>query len=220
MAKRPLVEAEVREGKGKRAVARLRRGGAVPGVVYGLDAPVQMITVSEERLREIIESRSRMVELKLGAKAEPVLVKEIQYDHLGSDIYHVDFERIDLGEVVRVPVPLETRGTSKGAKSGGILDLVLKHFTVECKAGEIPNEIVVDISDLDIGQSITAGQVQVPAGVKVLDDPATIVAIVQAPREEEVAATAAEPGAAEIAEPEVITARKEKEEEEEEEEEK
>jgi len=215
MAERPLIEARKRGEKGKRTVARLRQKGIVPGVIYGMGGPTEMISVDEERLREVIEGRSRMVDVKLGSEEHPAIVKEIQYDHLGAEIYHVDFERINLSEIVRVQVPLETHGTAKGAKSGGLLDLVLKHVNVECKAGEIPTEITVEVADLDIGQVLTVAQLSVPAGVKVLDDPGTIVVVVHEPRAEEEVAAAVAPAAGEMAEPEVITARKEKEEEEE-----
>jgi len=219
MAKRPLIEAEIREVRGTRAATRLRGKGVVPGVIYGSGGPLEMITVSEERLRELIESRSRMVEIKVGPNAHAAIMKEIQYDHLGSDIYHVDFERIDVTAIIRVQVSIETHGTAKGAKSGGILELVHKRLTVECLAGDIPNEILVEVGDLDIGDSMTVGKLTVPAGVKILDDPGTIVVIVQAPRAE-VEVTAEAAPAEELAEPEVITARKEKDEEGEEEEEK
>ncbi len=152
--------------------------------------------------------------------AVPAMLKEVQYDHLGSEIAHVDFERINLEEVVRVQVAIETHGTPKGAKSGGILELVHKHLTVECKAGDIPNEIVAEVSELEIGQALTVGQLAMPAGVKVLDDAGAIVAIVQEPRAELEPTVEAAATATEMAEPEVITARKEEEEETEEEEEK
>jgi large subunit ribosomal protein L25 len=215
MAERPLIEARKRDETGKRVVSELRRHGVVPGVIYGMDGPTEMIAVPEERLREIIDSRSRMVDVKLGADAHPAIVKEIQYDHLGSDIYHVDFERINLSEIIRVKVPIETHGSAKGAKSGGLLDLVLKNVDVECMAGEIPNEIIVEVADLDIGQHLTVGQLAAPAGVKILDAAATIVVVVHAPRAEEEVAAAVAPAGEEMAEPEVITARKEKEEDEE-----
>jgi len=217
MAKRPLIEAKKRREKGSRAAAKLRRQGVVPAVIYGSGVPEELLTVDQERLREIIESRSRMVEVKIGSKAHPAILKEIQYDHLGSDICHVDFERINLQEVVRVEVAIETHGAAKGTKSGGILELVHKHLTVECKADDIPSEITVEVGDLDIGQSISVSQLTVPETVKVLDDPHTIVIIVQAPRKEAEVVAEAE-GVEQLAEPEVITARKETEEDAEEEE--
>jgi large subunit ribosomal protein L25 len=218
MAQRPLIEAHKRGEKGTRVVTRLRKTGVVPGVIYGKGGETEMITVSEERLRQVIESRSRMVDVKLGGDPQPAMLKAIQYDHLGSDIYHVDFERINLSEIVRVEVPIETHGTAKGTKSGGLLDLVLKHLNIECKAGEIPNEITVEVADLDIGQVLTAGQVVVPAGVKVLDDPGMIVVVVHEPRAEEEATAATAPTGLELSEPEVIKREKPEEEEEAEEE--
>ncbi len=211
MAKRPLIEATKREQKGSHSVARLRKEGAVPAIIYGSGAPVEMISVSHERMREIIEARSRTVDLKLGSKSQSAIVKDVQYDHLGSDVFHVDFERIELSETVRVEVSIETHGVAKGTRLGGVLEVVHKHVSVECKAGDIPNEVVVEIADLDIDQFVTIGQLQIPEGVKVLDDPAAICVVVHPPRKEVDVTAEAEAGA-ELAEPEVIGAKKEEEE--------
>jgi large subunit ribosomal protein L25 len=213
MAKRPLIEAEQRSETGTRAMRRLRRGGRVPGVVYGGGTDNRNITVSAEKMHEVIASRSRMVELQFEGQAQPAVVKDVQYDHLGSDINHVDFERIDLEEIVRVSVPVETHGTAKGTRNGGVMEVVHRHVTVECHAGDIPNEITVEVAELDLEQSITVGQLALPEGVKVLDDPASIVVIVHPPREEEEVTAA--PAEGELAEPELITRKAEEEEEEE-----
>lgn len=213
MAKRPLIEAQARTETGKRAMIRLRKAGNVPAVMYGMGGATENIMVNEEALRAALDSRSRMIEVKMAGQVQPAVIKEVQLDHLGSDLYHIDFERINLSEIVKVQVNIETHGTPKGAKAGGVLSVSHRRVTVECAAGEIPNEITIEVGDLEIGQMITVGQLVLPQGVKVLDDPATVILILQAPREAEEVVAAAE---GEIAEPEVITARKPEEGEEEE----
>lgn len=212
MAKRPLIEAQKRDVSGTRAVKRLRKTGVVPGVIYGQGAPTESLVVQEARLREVIETRSRMVEVRLNSQTFPAVLKQVQYDHLGSDIYHVDFERINLTEIVRVEVPIETHGTARGTRNGGVLDVILKRVMIECKASDIPNEILVEVGDLEMGQTVTVGQLSLPADVKVIGDPTTIAVAVLAPRSEEELAAPLE---GEMAEPEVIGAKKEEEEEEE-----
>lgn len=210
MAKRPLLEAETRSETGTRAVRALRKSGRVPAVMYGPGVPTESISLDAEALRDAVEERARIVDIKLGSKKQPVVVKEIQFDHLGSDLYHADFERIDLSEVIHVEVPVETHGTAKGTRNGGILEIPHFHVRVECKAGDVPNEIKVEVADLDIGDVITVGQLELPKGVKVTDDPGTVVVHVQAPRKPE--EVEVEEVGEEIAEPEVIGGKKEDEE--------
>jgi large subunit ribosomal protein L25 len=214
MAKRPLIEAQPRTETGKRAMVRLRKSGSVPAVMYGSGVATEHLMVNEEAMRAVLESRSRMVEVKVGDNTQPAVLKDVQFDHLGSDLYHIDFERINLSEVVRVQVPVETHGVPKGSKNGGVMSVSHRHVTVECTAGDVPNEILVEVGDLDIGQMLTVAQLALPQGVRLVDDPGTVVISIQAPRsEEEITAPEAE---TEMAEPEVITARKPEEEEEEE----
>ncbi len=203
MAKRPLIEAEKRSVTGKRAVRKLREEGKVPAVIYGPDRDTENLSVSVERMQEIIDSRSHTVEVRIGSKTQPAVVKQVQFDHLGSDIYHVDFESINLAEIVRVQVAIETHGTAKGTRNGGVLDVVHRHVTVECAAGDVPNEVMVEVADLDIDSTVTVAQLVLPEGVKVVDEPTAIVVIVHPPRAAE--AVTAEVVEGEAAEPEVIT---------------
>ncbi len=205
----PVIEARPRQERGSRSMRRLRGQGLIPAVIYGADCENQPLSVHAETLRGVIEQRARMVEVKIGSQSRPAVIKEIQFDHLDSEIQHVDFETINLEETIEIDVPIETHGTPKGVKNGGTMEVVHKHITVECKPADIPREITVEVADLDIGADVTVGDLTIPERVKVLDDPAQTVITVHAPRvEEEVAEVAEE----ELAEPEVIGARREEEE--------
>lgn len=205
----PVIEGRPRSERGSRAMQRLRRQGLLPAVIYGADCENQPLTIDAEALKSAIEQRARMVEVKIGSKSQPAVIKDVQFDHLDSEIQHVDFETIDLEETLEIEVPVETHGNPKGVKNGGTMEVVLKHITVECKPADIPREITVEVADLDIGAEITVAMLAVPAGVKVLDDPEQIVITVHAPREEEEIVETVE---GELSEPEVIGAKREEEE--------
>ncbi len=210
MHKYPVIKAQKRTKRGTRAARRLRSGGRVPAVIYGRGLPGEMLSVDEETLRGIIESRAKMVELRVGSKKQAALIKDIQFGHLGDVINHVDFEGISLEETIRIEVLVETHGTPKGVREGGVLDVTHRHITVECKPGDVPSEITVEVADLAIGDIVTVGELPVPEGVKVIDEPSTVAVAVHAPRKA-VEVEAGE-GEEELSEPEVITARREEEE--------
>jgi large subunit ribosomal protein L25 len=98
----------------------------------------------------------------------------VQYDHLGRDILHVDLMRVDETERITVSVPLETKGTPKGAQEGGILEVHVDDLDVECLVIDIPSVIVVPVKDLDVGQVIHTGEIKLPEGVKLMMSPDTI----------------------------------------------
>jgi len=210
----PVIKAKKREETGKHASRRLRREGLIPAVMYGSDTENQILTVDAGELEHIIEERERMVEVRVGRKKQPAMIKEVQFDHLGLHIQHVDFEGISLTEKLTLEVPIETHGTAVGVRNGGVLDVPYKHVRVECLPADMPNEITVEIGELEIGGTVTVADLPVPEGVEILDDPETVVVAIHQPREleEEVEEEALEE---QMAEPEVITARREEEEEEE-----
>ncbi len=215
MADNPTMAAQRREKTGTRASRALRRKGLVPCVIYGGGVEAEPLAVSAEELMHAIEERARIVDVKVGSKKRPVVIKEVQFDHLQSDIQHVDFEIIKMDEVLEIDVPVETHGTPKGAKNGGMLEIVMKHISVECKPGDIPKEIRIEVGELEIGDTVAVGEIEAPPGVKILDDPTISVVAVHAPREEEELEEAAE---GEMLEPELIGAEPEEDEEGEEEE--
>jgi large subunit ribosomal protein L25 len=210
---------ETRSAGGSRAAARLRQLGKVPGIVYGHGEDPIAVAVPQHDLELLLHHGTLLMELELNGNRQRVLVKEVQYDHLGTTPIHVDLARVRLDERVRVTVPVELRGTPKGVKEGGVLDQVIADLEVECLVTEIPERLRVDISEMALGSTLKIGEIPLPEGVKVMASPELVVCTVRQPvEEEEAAAPAAAAEGAAAAEPEVI--RKERAEAEEEAEEK
>ena len=210
-----VLEAQLREGRGRAQVKDLRASGFLPAVVYfhGQDAlPIQVSRSSLLKLVHQYRLESMIINLKIKddkkTKGRPCLVKEIQYDPVKEDIIHVDFNEISLTESIKVNVPVQAKGEAIGVKQeGGSLETLLWEVEVECLPTNIPKAIEVDITPLKMGEAIHIKDIVFPQGVKPLQDESAVVLHVVAPMKEEVPAEAAEGEAA--AEPEVIKEKKE-----------
>jgi large subunit ribosomal protein L25 len=213
MAESLVLVAEARAGRGKQAARRLRRTGKVPAVVYGHKEETLSVALPLEEVEKAIRRGVRVVDLKAGGKEEKALIRDVQWDHLGKDLLHVDFARVAADERIVLTVPIELRGTAPGVTAGGVLDQPMHTLSIECLAISIPDTIRVNIGEMQIGNAIHVRDLVLPAGVKAMSDPEAIVVQVKQPVAEEEAPVAAE--AAEAAEPEVIGAKEKAEEEEE-----
>lgn len=195
------VSAEPRNELGSRANKRLRDRGLVPGVIYGHKEAVVPVTLPKKELVRHLSHGTHLFDLALDGKSEKVLVKEVQYDHLGHEVIHVDFARVSLDERVEVTVPIELKGEPKEAE-GAVLTQVLNELELECLVTEIPDVIRVNVADMKIDDVLHISDLQLPPGVKLKQDPELIVVTLKEVKEEEIAPAApAEEGAAE---PEVI----------------
>ena len=214
MADTLTLKTEGRTGTGSRDATRLRKAGKVPAVVYGHKETPAHVVVSRDELQSALRHHARTLNLVVDGKTDTVLIQQVQHDHLGSDILHVDFRRVSRDERVRTTVEIELRGVAPGTNAGGVLDQPLHKIHVECPAMAIPESIRVKIDQLLVGHAIHVKELDLPAGVKALEDPDLVVVQVKLQQVAVPEPTAAptEPGAAE---PEVITKKKEKPEEEE-----
>lgn len=208
MADAVTLTAQPREGKGSRKAAKLRKQGLVPGIVYGhKEANVQVAVSAEELDRAIRVQHARVLGLKLDGKTETVLIRELQWDYLGSEMIHVDFERVSADERVKVTIPVHLKNTPKST-GGGVLDQPLHTVHVECPATAIPDDITIDITDLTLGNPIHVRELTLPAGVKVLEAAEAVVVQLKLPGQE----AAVTPGMAVLGggstEPEVIKKEK------------
>jgi large subunit ribosomal protein L25 len=213
MAETVTLTAQKREGRGSRKAEHLRKQGKIPAVVYGHKEATVSLSLSAEELISAIRHGARVIDLKADGKTEKALIREIQWDHLGKDILHVDLARVSADERIHVAVKIELRGIAPGVNAGGVLDQPMHTLTVECLAISVPESIRVNIADLQIGGSIYVRELHLPEGVTADADPDAVVVHVSAPQVAPEAAAA--PAATETAEPEVI-GRKAAEEEEEE----
>jgi large subunit ribosomal protein L25 len=211
MAESVILTAKSRNTQGTHEARRMRRSGLIPGVVYGHKEATIPVTVQRDDLFKVIRHGVRVVDLQADGKTEKALIREVQWDHLGLDILHVDFARVAADERIKIEVRIELRGTAPGVTAGGVLDQPIHSLVIECLAIAVPESIRVPIGELLIGQAIHVKELVLPEGVTTAVDPDAIVVQVAAPKvEEEVAAAAP---VAEQAEPELI-GRKEKPEEE------
>ncbi|MCC6416739.1 MAG: 50S ribosomal protein L25 [Gemmataceae bacterium] len=201
MAESVTLVAQERKSRGSSEARRLRRTGMVPGVLYGHKEATIALAVSHDELNKAVRHGVRVIDLQADGKTEKALIREIQFDHLGSDILHVDFTRVSVDERIEVEVRIEIRGIAPGAAAGGILEQPMHNIEVECPALSIPESIRVNVNELQLGGAIHVRELKLPEGVKALADPDAIVVHLVAP-----AAELEEPTgpAAEQAEPEVI----------------
>lgn len=211
MAETVELTTQSRSHRGSGKARQLRRKGLVPAVVYGHKEETLSITLPLEELEKAIRHGAHVIDLKTDGAVQKCLIREVQWDHLGMELLHVDFARIALDERVVVTVPIELRGQSPGVtSSAGVLDQPLHTLSVECLAISIPERIRVNIGEMQIGSVIHVRELTLPEGVKAMVDPEAIVVQVKAPIVEAEAAATAIPGVeAGAAEPEVI-GRKEK----------
>ena len=200
MAQTAQITAKPRNELGSRANKRLRDSGMLPGVIYGHKEAVVPVTLPKKEVVGHLSHGTHLFEVGLDGKKETVLVKEVQYDHLGLEVMHVDFARVSLDEEVDVTVPLELKGEPKGEKDGGVLQQIVNELELRCKVTDIPDVIRYDVSEMALHDVVHISDLKLPANVKALQDADLVVAKVEEV-EEEAAAPAAE--AAE-GEPEVI----------------
>lgn len=195
------VAAKSRPELGSRANRRLREAGLLPGVIYGHKEAVIPVSLPRRQVVDHLNKGAHLFDLSLdNGRSEKVLVKEVQYDHLGQEVLHVDFARVSLDEKVKVTVPLELKGTPKGEADGGVLQQIIAALEVECLVTEIPDAIRHNVAEMALNDVLHIGDLKLPTGVKVLRDAELIVATVKEVLE--VAPAVAEEGA--VAEPEVI----------------
>jgi large subunit ribosomal protein L25 len=216
--KQITLETAIREKTGKETCKKLRRDGLIPAVLFGKDAESLSLQVSDKDFRKamVVSGRNVIIELKLPSPSENThlaMVSEVQKDPLGLRILHIDFHKISLDTKVRATVPVHLHGEPKGLKKGGILEHLTWTIEIETLPLSIPDHIALDVSDLDIEDSLSIKDVKLAEGIEILNEPDEIIAIVHAPRVAEAAEGEAEaaPVAAPAAstQPEVIKRGKE-----------
>ncbi|MDX1564502.1 MAG: 50S ribosomal protein L25 [Phycisphaeraceae bacterium] len=212
---RPQLEAAAREHLGTKYARRLRRNGQLPAVVYGQQKDPSHVSVDHDQLVHHLHHGAHVVDLKIdGGKAQSCLIKDIQYDYLGTDIVHVDLTRINLNEKVEVSVPIEIKGEDKapGAKeTGAIVEQPLGDLTIQCLPANIPDSLVADISHMELDETFLVRDLPLPEGVSTEHPEDDVVVSVHTSRASlEVDEAEAEAEAA-SAEPEVIGASEDKE---------
>lgn len=208
------LSVEKRENTGKGAARSLRRDGMVPAVVYraGNSEPIKVNKKELAKIINAVSGEQLMVDLQFSDGGKKLaLLKDFQVDPIRNEILHSDFFEVSLTEEVKITVHVSTVGEPIGVKrDGGILQHTLREVEIECLPDKIPGKIEVDISKLEVGQSVHVSDLKFDEGIRVLTDAGDVIVNVIAPIVE--AAPAEEAAAAEAAEPEVIKKGKKEEE--------
>lgn len=188
------LEVEKRSTFGKGNARALRRGGSIPAVLYGRREDVVPLRIDEHVFRTFLRKNSENVLIDLDIKGhgtETAMIREIQQHPVSKQtLLHADFVRVSLDEPVTAAVPIVLNGTPIGVReSDGVLEFPLRELTVHCLPALLPDEIQVDVNELDVNEIIHVGDLTVAEGIQVLDDSQTMVTAVSPPKvEEEVAA--------------------------------
>ncbi len=192
MTSNTTLNASPREGTGKGVARKLRASGKVPAVLYGKDMDAVHLTVEAhdaELLFQSISVASTIVDLDIDGQkgATQTLVREVQVHPFKPELVHIDFLRIQKGVAVEVDVPLNLEGTPEGVRAeGGTLEQVAHDIPVKCMPSKIPEAITVDVTGMNIGDSLHVYDLPVDEDVEILLDPDRTLANVSAPRAEEV----------------------------------
>jgi large subunit ribosomal protein L25 len=201
MADAEVLTVQKRDGRGSRTADKLRKTGLIPAVVYGHKEATIPVSLSGEEVHTVLRHKVQIVDLKMDGGVQKAQIREVQWDHLGKEVLHVDLKRVSVDERIEISVPLELKGTAPGVTGGGVLDQPIHSLRIECLAIAVPESIRVNISELQQGAAIHVRELQLPEGVKALDDPDAVVVQVTVPQAEPEAAAAP---IAEQAEPEII----------------
>ncbi len=214
MATQVKLTAERRTGIGRSAVRKIKASGAIPAVIYGAKTKPELLQVSKRDISAILShsaGENILVELEIagesGKASRLALVQEVQHAPVGGHVLHVDFHAVSMDEMIEAEVPVEATGTANGVKNfGGLLEQNLRSLEIECLPRDLPDRIIVDVSALNIGDSIHVREISLPPGVTTKVPPDLTAFSVLAPTvEEEPVAEVAEAAAAG---PEVIREKK------------
>jgi large subunit ribosomal protein L25 len=203
-----VVEGAARESRGKNEARRMRVAGKVPATLYGGKDKAVALSVNTKQVTAILRSETghnTLFQVSLGGKSENVIVKDWQVDPVTGNLLHVDLIRIAMDVRMRVKVPVHTFGEPSGVKvQGGVFEIVAREVEVECLPADIPTEFRADVSGLALNASLRAGDLPIDKNkLKLVTDPAAVLAHVVTLRVEEEKPVEAVAGAA-PAEPEVI----------------
>lgn len=178
------LTAEKREARPRSTVTRLRRKGRIPGVLYGKNRDTRLLHVDQGEFIRLMQQggSSAVLQLQLEGETQAVIVQEVQRDPVKDQVLHVDFKSIRMDEPVEKEVPLILEGESPGVKAGGVLQQQLRYAEIRCLPGQLPGEIPVDVSNLEIGDALTLAQIPLPEGVELLSEPDQVVVSVLEPQ--------------------------------------
>lgn len=194
------LEVSIRKRMGKSGAREIRKEGNVPAILYGKGTEPIALVISPGELKQALSTEAgenTLLEMHVKNGSDEIkklsLLREVQYDFLTGKPIHFDFQALDMNKKITVEVPVKIVGKAKGVKEGGVLEEILRDISVECLPKDIPNSFEVDVTELDIGDSIHVSSLEVSEEVDILKDPEETIVTILAPKMEiEVAAAEAE----------------------------
>lgn len=173
------IQADSRTDTGKKYAKQIRKQGRVPAIIYGEHKESLPLTLAYSDLKTILKSdmgENTVLKIQNNNSDMWAMMKELQYDHLGDTVIHVDLLRIDLSKEVIVHVPIRINGEPIGVKiEGGFFDFMTRDVRVKCIATRIPKEFVIDVADMHTGQTIKAADIPTGDAVKIVSDSHTVI---------------------------------------------
>ncbi len=204
-----VLGTEPREEVGSRASSRLRASGRLPANIYGHKEPNVHFSLDVRQFTKFLNEGHRILEFRIGDQEEHAVVKEVQYDSLGSEIIHVDFVRISRDEKIEVEVPVQLIGVPKGVNRGGVLNFERKEILVSGFPQDVPESLPLDVQALEMGEAIRIRDLPAVENCEFVEDPGLVVVLVVVPRGTEESDEGEAPS---LSEPEVIKQKKPEEE--------
>jgi large subunit ribosomal protein L25 len=189
---RTTLKVDPRTEFGSRTARRMRREGLVPGVVYSGGTEATAFQVAEREVRSVLAEGAALFDLSVdGGKARPVVIKEQQLHPVRGTLRHIDLQEVNLKEAIQADVTIELEGVedAPGSKAGGVLEHVTREITVEALPTDIPDKITVDVSTMEINDTLQLSSIEAPSGVTfvVEEDEEVTIATLAPPRVEEAA---------------------------------
>ncbi len=182
---RHSIEVKTRTETGKGAARRIRRNGQIPGVVYGRGNEPKSIKVNPQDIEKILFSNA-VIDLSIAEEDNEettVIIKDFQRDVIKKNLLHVDFQFISMDEKITVSVPLSLEGTAAGVHEGGVLQQLIRNIEIDALPAEIPSEITLDISELEMGNSLSVSDLELPEGIDLVTDLDEVIVTVVTPTE-------------------------------------
>ena len=179
------LDANIRDRKGSRYAQRLRAEGRIPAVIYGGGSdPISICLDNKETLKGLTKG-SRVFEINLDGKTETCMVKDLQFGWLGDDLIHLDLTRVNLDQIVETNVAIHFIGAPPAMNATNAkLETALSELRVSCKVRDIPDEVVVRLESME-GETLTAGDIEIPSNTTLLTEPGEKVCVVTIAEEEE-----------------------------------
>ena len=168
-----VLNVELRQGAGTGGARAARRAGKVPGVLYGGKQEPVLISVREPEFRKALYTGKllgHLVTLKYGGETQPVITKDVQFHPVTDQPTHFDLYRVEAHQLIRIAVPVHFRNQdeSPGIKRGGVLNINLHELELMAPADQIPEELVIDLTGMEIGDAVRGGDVALPSGVELI----------------------------------------------------